>query len=155
LVVGPALFLVDNLIHPEELGRGNEAEQLAAIAADADRWQIAHLIGFIGRIVICCSILGLAWLVRRTHPALGLADGGWARVPAVALLAVGSLAVAFEGVIASNAYFIVSSVLFPGRRRRRRARDPAGPRRLAAAQSSRTAAITIEASRQMTSSTIM
>jgi hypothetical protein len=25
LVVGPALFLVDNLIHPEELGRGNEA----------------------------------------------------------------------------------------------------------------------------------
>ena len=188
LVVGPALFLVDNLIHPEELARGNEAEQLAAIAADAARWQIAHLIGFIGLIVICFSILGLARLVRRTHPALGLwsavagvagviglafafaidgyawgilgevagrtrtnpatieaafgelqesgwvvpyyalavvgflgamlalcwglADGGWARVPAVALLAVGSLAVSLEGVIASNAYFIVSSALF-------------------------------------------
>jgi hypothetical protein len=42
----------------------------------------------------------------------GLADGGWARVPAVALLAVGSLAVSLEGVIASNAYFIVSSALF-------------------------------------------
>jgi len=188
LVVGPALFLVDNLIHPEELGRGNEAEQLAAIAADADRWQIAHLIGFMGLIVICFSILGLAWFVRRTHPSLGLwaavagvagviglafafaidgytwgilgevsgrpranpatieaafeeiqesgwavpyyalavigflgamlalcwglADGGWARVPAVALLAAGSIAVALEGAIANNTYFIISSALF-------------------------------------------
>jgi hypothetical protein len=187
-VLGPALFLFDNLIHPEEFARGNEAEQLAAIAADASRWQIAHLIGFAGLLVICFSILGLAWLIRRTHPSLGLwaavagvagviglafafavdgytwgvlgevsgrpranpatiraafdeiqesawawpyyalavfgflgamlalcwglADGGWARVPAVALLALGSLAVALEGVIASNAYFIASSVLF-------------------------------------------
>jgi hypothetical protein len=29
LVAGPVLFLVDNLIHPEEFTRGHEAEQLA------------------------------------------------------------------------------------------------------------------------------
>jgi hypothetical protein len=187
LVVGPALFLLDNLIHPEELARGNEAEQLAAIAADADRWQIAHLIGFIGLLAVCAFILGLAWIVRRTHRRLGfwagvagvagviglafafaldgytwgvlgevsgrprtnpatinaafeeiqesgwglpyyalavvgfvagmlalcwgLADGGWVRAPAAALLAIGSLAVALEGAIPSNAYFIASSAL--------------------------------------------
>src|SRR5918996_1057102 len=46
LITGPALFLVDNLIHPEELGRGNEAAQL-----------------------------GLAYVVRRPRPRLGLAAG--------------------------------------------------------------------------------
>jgi hypothetical protein len=48
------------------------------------------------------GMLALCW---------GLADGGWVSVPAAALLAVGSLAVALEGVIPSNAYFIVSSAL--------------------------------------------
>jgi hypothetical protein len=187
LVIGPALFLLDNLIHPEELGRGNEAEQLAAIAADPERWQIAHLIGFASLLAICVFVLGLAWIVRRTQPSLGLwagaagiagamgfafafaldgytwgvlgevsgrpatdaatiqaalgevqesswalpyyalaivafvgamlalswglARGGWASARAAALLALGSLAVAIEGVIASNAYFIASSAL--------------------------------------------
>jgi hypothetical protein len=188
LVIGPALFLLDNLIHPEELERGNEAEQLAAIAADADRWQLAHLIGFLGLLGICGAVLGLAYVVRRTQPSLGLwagaaavagllgfafafaldgytwgvlgevsgrpgidpetietafgeiqesgwavpyyalavfgfvggmlalswglARGGWVGAPAAALLALGALAVAIEGLVASNAYFIASSALF-------------------------------------------
>ena len=188
LVIGPALFLLDNLIHPEELERGNEAEQLAAIAADADRWQLAHLIGFVSLLGICVAVLGLAYVVRRTQPSLGLwagvagvvgvlgfafafaldgytwgvlgevsgrpgtdpetiqtafgeiqesgwslpyyalavlgfvggmlalcwglARGGWVRASAAALLALGALAVAIEGLVASNAYFIASSALF-------------------------------------------
>ena len=63
------------MIHPEELERGNEAEQLASIAADAERWQIAHLIGFASLLAICAAVLGLAWVVRRSQPRLGL----WAR----------------------------------------------------------------------------
>ena len=39
LIVGPALFFLDNVIHPEEFSRGNEAQQLAAIAAEADQWR--------------------------------------------------------------------------------------------------------------------
>ncbi len=188
LVIGPALFFVDNLIHPKELERGNEAEQLAEIASAPDRWQIAHLIGFFGLIGICAAILGLAWLVSRSDKRLGLWAGaagvvgalglayafaldgytwgvlgevsgrpetdaatieaafgeiqesswslpyyalgvlglvggmlalawGLARsklvgVPAAALLAAGALAVAIEGAIPSNAYFIASSALF-------------------------------------------
>ncbi len=87
LIVGPALFLVDNLIHPKELERGSEAEQLAEIAANADRWQIAHLIGFAGALFLMAALLGLAFLVRRRMPRLGLAAG--------AAGVVGLMAVAF------------------------------------------------------------
>jgi hypothetical protein len=87
LIVGPALLLLDNLIHPEELPRGNEAEQLTAIAASPTRWQLAHLIGFLGVVVFAAAIAGLAYLVRRTRPRLGLAGG--------ALGIAGLLALAF------------------------------------------------------------
>ena len=188
LVIGPGLFFVDNLLHPTELERGNEAEQLAEIAAAADRWQIAHLLGFLGLIGICAAILGIAWVVRPSSPRLGLWAGaagvvgvlgfayafaldgytwgvlgevsgrpetdaatiqtafgevqesswslpyyalavlgflggmlglcwGLARsgrigAPAAALLGVGAVAVAVEGMIPDNAYFIASSGLF-------------------------------------------
>jgi hypothetical protein len=87
LIAGPALFFVDNLIHPRELERGNEAEQLAEIAGNADRWQIAHLIGFVGAVVLIAAALGLAYLVRRRMPRLGLIAG--------AATVVGLMAVAF------------------------------------------------------------
>jgi hypothetical protein len=75
LIVGPALFLVDNLIHPEELTRGNETEQLAVIASEPERWQIAHLIGFVSLVVFAAALLGLAYLVRGRRPTLGLVAG--------------------------------------------------------------------------------
>lgn len=188
LVIGPALFLLDNLIHPKELERGNAAEQLELIAADADRWQLAHLIGFLSLIAIFAAVLGLAHVVRSRSPGLGLWAGAaalvgllgfafafaldgytwgvlgevsgrdgideasiatafeevqesawlipyyglatvgfvggmlglawglardrWARPAAAALFGLGAFAVAFEGAVASNAYFIASSALF-------------------------------------------
>jgi hypothetical protein len=87
LIVGPALLLMDNLIHPEELPRGNEAEQLAAIADAPARWQLAHLIGFLGIVAFAAAIAGLAYLVRQSRPRLGLAGG--------ALGIAGLLALAF------------------------------------------------------------
>jgi hypothetical protein len=75
LVAGPVLFLVDNLIHPEEFTRGHEAEQLAEIAANQARWQIAHMIGFVALVVFAAALLGLAYAVRGRSPRLGLAAG--------------------------------------------------------------------------------
>ena len=87
LIAGPALFLVDNLIHPEELGRGNEAEQLELIAESATRWQVAHLIGFVSLILIVAAIVGLGRYIAADRPRLAFAG--------VALGLVGSLAFAF------------------------------------------------------------
>ena len=75
LVLAPALFLLDNLLHPKEYERGNEARQLAEIAGHADRWQLAHAIGFLSILVFAAAVLGLAFLVRRRQPRLGLWGG--------------------------------------------------------------------------------
>jgi len=87
LVAGPGLFFVDNLIHPEELGRGNEAEQLAAIAEHATRWQVAHLLGFAGLLLIVAAIIGLGRYVADDRPRLAFAG--------VALGIAGALGLAF------------------------------------------------------------
>jgi len=185
LITGPLLFFIDNLIHPEELGRGNEADQLASIAESATTWQVAHLIGFVSLILIVAAIAGLGRFVAADRPrlafagvalgivgSLGLAfafalDGftwgtlgelsnrpelddatlataleevqnsawtlpyyalvaawlggmvclAWGAAPrigfrAALLLGVGAVLVAFEGVVADNAYFIASSGIF-------------------------------------------
>jgi hypothetical protein len=88
LVVAPLLFLVDNLLHPKEFGRGNELEQLAAIADAYTRWQAAHVIGFIAILAFVPAVLGLAFLVRRRQPTLGLLAGGLALAGIVGLAAV-------------------------------------------------------------------
>jgi uncharacterized protein DUF4386 len=74
-IVGPALLLADNVIHPKEFERGNEAKQLAEIASNYTRWQLAHALGFLAIIVFAAAVLGLAFLVRRRQPRLGLVAG--------------------------------------------------------------------------------
>jgi hypothetical protein len=75
LVIGPALLLADNLLHPREAPRGHESDQLAAIAAAYQRWQVAHLLGLAAVVVFAAAILGLAFLVSRRQPWLGLVGG--------------------------------------------------------------------------------
>jgi hypothetical protein len=75
LVIAPALFLVDNIIHPKEYERDNEARQLIEIGSHADRWQLAHALGFLAIVVFAAAVLGLAFLVRRRQPRLGLWAG--------------------------------------------------------------------------------
>ena len=88
LVVAPLLFLVDNLLHPEELSRGNELEQVQLIADAYTRWQAAHVIGFLAIIAFVPAVLGLAFLVRRRRPGYGLLAGALALAGLLGLAAV-------------------------------------------------------------------
>ena len=78
LILAPLLFLVDNLLHPKELTRGHELEQVGLIADSYDRWQAAHAIGFLAILAFAPAVLGLAFLVRRRQPTLGLVAGALA-----------------------------------------------------------------------------
>src|SRR5687768_4621357 len=88
LIVAPLLFLVDNALHPEELTRGNEIEQVVVIADAYTRWQAAHVIGFLAILAFTPAVLGLAFLVRRRQPTLGLIAGGLALAGLLGLAAV-------------------------------------------------------------------
>jgi hypothetical protein len=88
LIVAPLLFLVDNLIHPEELTRGNELEQVRLIADAYTRWQAAHTIGFLAILAFAPAVLGLAFLVRRRRPGYGLLAGALALGGVIGLAAV-------------------------------------------------------------------
>jgi hypothetical protein len=88
LIVAPLLFLIDNLIHPKELSRGNELEQVAEIADAYTRWQAAHVVGFLAIIAFVPAVLGLAFLVRRRQPGYGLLAGALALAGVVGLAAV-------------------------------------------------------------------
>jgi uncharacterized protein DUF4386 len=88
LVSASVLFLADNIIHPTEYERGNEARQLAQIGAHADRWQLAHALGFLSILVFTAAVLGLAFLVRRRQPRLGLWAGALSVAGLLGLAAV-------------------------------------------------------------------
>jgi hypothetical protein len=88
LIAAPLFFLADNLLHPEEFERGNEAEQLAAIADNYTRWQAAHALGFVAIVLFAAAMLGLAFLVRRRQPLLGLVGGALALAGLLGLAAV-------------------------------------------------------------------
>jgi hypothetical protein len=88
LIVAPLLFLVDNLLHPKEVARGNEIEQLQLIADAYTRWQAAHVIGFLAILAFVPAVLGLAFVVRRRQPTLGLLAGGLGLAGLIGLAAV-------------------------------------------------------------------
>jgi hypothetical protein len=88
LIVAPLLFLIDNLIHPEELTRGNELEQVELIADAYTRWQAAHALGFLAILAFAPAVLGLAFLVRRRRPGYGLIAGALALAGVLGLAAV-------------------------------------------------------------------
>jgi hypothetical protein len=85
LVLGPALFLLDNILHPKEFGRGHEADQLAEIGQHYQRWQFAHGVGLLSACIMTGALMGLAFHVRRSRPALGLIGGALAVVGAIGL----------------------------------------------------------------------
>ena len=88
LLAAPALLLADNLIHPEEFKRGNEPEQLAEIGANYTAWQAAHALGFVAIVIFAAVVLGLAFLVRRRQPLLGLVAGALALAGVIGLASV-------------------------------------------------------------------
>ena len=88
LIVAPLLFLIDNLLHPKEVARGNEVEQLGYIADAYTRWQAAHVVGFLAILAFAPAVLGLAFLVRRSQPGYGLLAGALALAGLLGLAAV-------------------------------------------------------------------
>ena len=105
LIVAPLLFLIDNLIHPEELSRGNELEQVHLIADAYTRWQAAHAIGFLAILAFAPAVLGLAFLVRRSRPGYGLLAGALALAGVLGLAAVITIdgyAWAIAGEVSAN-----------------------------------------------------
>jgi hypothetical protein len=78
LVAASALFVADNLIHPKEYAPGHEAEQLRVISDHYTRWQVAHVLAVGTIFLYTAAILGLAFLVRRRAPTLGLVGGALA-----------------------------------------------------------------------------
>ena len=93
LVVAPALLLVDNLLHPKEFTRGNEAQQLAEIADHYQRWQAAHALGFVALVIFAAATAGLAVLVARKSFRAGLTGGA---LGIAGLIALGSV-IAIDG----------------------------------------------------------
>jgi Domain of unknown function (DUF4386) len=88
LIAAPLFFLADNLLHPKEFEHGNEVEQLSAIADAYTRWQAAHALGFAAILLFAAAALGLAFLVRRRQPTLGLVGGALAVAGLLGLAAV-------------------------------------------------------------------
>jgi hypothetical protein len=75
LVAAPILFVADNLIHPKEYAPDHEAEQLRVIADHYTRWQVAHVLAIGTLFLYTAAVLGLAFLIRRRAPTLGLVGG--------------------------------------------------------------------------------
>lgn len=68
LIVAPLVLLAGELLHPPfEL---DSARQLAVVAANPDRWYLAHLLSLIGFALLVPAILGLTQLVGQRRAAL-------------------------------------------------------------------------------------
>ena len=71
LVLGPLLMSAGDLIHPRE--HADAADQAAVIVEHASRWYAAHLLLFIGLLVLIPGILALTGLIAERKPAVGYA----------------------------------------------------------------------------------
>lgn len=87
LIVGPALMSLGDLLHPQE--SWDPAVQLGFITAAPARWYVAHLLLFVGMLLLIPGILALSSLVADRRPAIGY----WARV--LMLAGVGALSAVF------------------------------------------------------------
>jgi hypothetical protein len=93
LVAASVLFVADNLIHPKEYSPDHEADQLRVIAENYTRWQVAHVLAIGTLLFFTAAVLGLAFLVRRRAPVLGL----WGGVVAVSGMLGLALVLSLDG----------------------------------------------------------
>jgi hypothetical protein len=71
LVVGPALMSLGDLLHPPETNV--PAAQVAIIARSASRWYTAHLLLFIGLLLLLPGMLALTRVAMDRRPGTGYA----------------------------------------------------------------------------------
>ena len=86
LVVAPIGLLVGLLLHPQELM--DPAKQLGIIAADPDRWALAHYIIAASAVVLTGAVLGLAHLIHERRPGQAIVGGAMGVVGATSLCAI-------------------------------------------------------------------
>lgn len=92
LIVGPALTVLGNALHPSR--EKDEAEHLANVASNSDRWVASHLLFVAALVVGVGVVLALAQLLR-ARPRLAQVGGGLGLVGLVTVTPI----VAFELVI--------------------------------------------------------
>lgn len=83
LIAAPVLFLVANVLHPKEYGRGHEQEQLQKIADSYTRWQVVHFLTFVAILLFVLAVIGLALVLYPKRPRaawLGGVLGLWGLV---------------------------------------------------------------------------
>ena len=71
LIVGPALMSIGDLFHPAETYA--VATQVAIVAQSASRWYAAHLLLFVGMLLLVPGLLALTKVARDRRPAAGYA----------------------------------------------------------------------------------
>jgi hypothetical protein len=72
LIVGPALMSIGDLFHPAETW--GAAAQVAIVAESASRWYTAHLLLFVGMLLLVPGILALTRVASDRRPAAGYAS---------------------------------------------------------------------------------
>ena len=77
LIVGPALMSVGDLFHPAE--SWDPAAHVAIVAESPSRWYVAHLLLFLGMLLLVPGILTLTRVARDRRPAAGYAAPSLAR----------------------------------------------------------------------------
>src|SRR4026207_819776 len=99
LVFGPLLMSVGDLITPHESwDPGVQAAMIRQHAAHASRWYIAHLLLFVGILVVIPGILAIASLTAERTPRAGYAS----RI--LSLIGVASFASLFVGEMLIGRY---------------------------------------------------
>ena len=99
LVLGPLLMSVGDLIHPHESwDPAIQASMIMEHASHASRWYVAHLLLFVGILVIIPGILAIASLTAERAPR-----GGYASV-ILSLIGVASFAAIFVGEMLIGRY---------------------------------------------------
>src|SRR5919198_2853307 len=71
LAVGPLVMAVGDLLHPKETS--DISSQAAIVVEEATRWYLAHLLLFIGLVVLVPGLLTLADLAAARRPRVGYA----------------------------------------------------------------------------------
>ncbi|HZI89883.1 MAG TPA: hypothetical protein VFD83_05490, partial [Candidatus Polarisedimenticolia bacterium] len=71
LVLGPGLMSVGDLLHPPE--SWDAAAQVAIVAKSTSRWYTAHLLLFVGMLLLVPGLLAITRLVGIRRPAIGYA----------------------------------------------------------------------------------
>jgi hypothetical protein len=99
LVLGPLLMSVGDLIHPQEsMDPAVQAAVIIEHASHASRWYVAHLLLFVGILVVIPGILAISGLTAERTPRGGYAS----RI--LSLIGVASFAAIFVGEMLIGRY---------------------------------------------------